>query len=92
MARRKKLVPVSVRKPKLRVTSKGVKLSKPSARIGGKSGINISSKGISASTRTPIGTFNSRTGFHLKRSRKKGCGLVVLALIITLALIFIILV
>jgi len=61
MARRKKKL-ISIRKPKLRITSKGVKVTKPSARIGGKAGVNISSKGVSASVRTKHGTVSTRKG------------------------------
>lgn len=70
--RRRKLV--SVRKPKLKLTTNGVKLTKPSARIGGKAGLNISSKGVSGSVRTKAGTLNTRTGFT-RRKRKKFLGL-----------------
>jgi hypothetical protein len=56
MARRKKLI--SIRKPKLKITRKGVKVTKPSARIGGKAGVNLSSKGVSASLRTGKGHVN----------------------------------
>lgn len=84
MARSKKLV--HIRQPKVRITSKGVRTSKPSARIGGKTGLNISSHGVSASTRTPIGTFNSKHGFILggRQRRNAGCalGLLVLAVLV----------
>ncbi len=53
---------IKIKKPKMRVTKKGIKVSKPNARIGKKSGINLSSKGISASTRTKFGTLSSRKG------------------------------
>lgn len=64
---------LSFRKPKLRVSSKGVRVTKPSARIGGKVGANISSKGVSFSARTPIGTVSSRTGYTSGGTRRKGC-------------------
>ena len=57
MTRRRKLF--SYRKPKLKVTKKGLKVTKPSARIGGKTGVNFSSKGVSLSTRTKLGTASS---------------------------------
>jgi hypothetical protein len=75
--RKKKLI--KVRKPKLKITSRGVKVTKPAARIGGKTGLNISSKGVSASHRTKCGTLSTRTGWT-RRKRKKGCSLMLLAL------------
>ncbi len=45
---------VKARKPKVSLTSKGVNVSKPSMRVGRKIGINISSKGISASLRSQM--------------------------------------
>lgn len=72
MARRKRLV--SMRKPRMRVTSKGVKISKPSVRIGRKAGINISSKGISASVRTKAGTASTKWGCSLNPLKLFGCG------------------
>jgi hypothetical protein len=56
MARKKKLF--SIRKPKVKLTKKGLKVTKPTARIGGKTGLNISSKGVSASVRTGKGSVN----------------------------------
>lgn len=61
MARRKKLF--SVRKPRLRVTSKGFHVRAPSARVGGKIGVNISKSGFSSSVRTGHGSYNTRRGF-----------------------------
>ncbi len=79
MARRSRKL-ITMRKPKLRVTSKGIKVTKPSYRIGGrKSGINISSKGVSYSTRTPFGTYNSRRGWSL------GCALPILLFLMLFA-------
>lgn len=60
---------IKIRKPKVRITTKGVRVSKPSARIGGKTGLNISSQGVSGSVRTGMGTYNT----------KKGCSLFMLA-------------
>ena len=52
MARKRKLI--KTRCPKLKLSSKGVKVTKPTARIGGKSaGIDPSSKGVSASSLKP---------------------------------------
>lgn len=74
--RRKKLVKVIG--PKLRITSKGLRVQAPRARIGGKAGFNVSKSGVSASVRTPIGTFNSKRGFTprnpRRRKARKGCG------------------
>ena len=69
MPRKKSLFKVT--KPKMRLTSKGVKVTKPRARIGGKAGLNISSKGVSASVRTKAGTASTAKG----RSRFKFCPL-----------------
>ncbi len=85
---------IKVRKPKLKVTKKGVKVSAPSARIGGKAGLNISKTGVSASVRTPIGTVNTgKLGSSKKAGKKnKGCfGVLTLALfmlVIILILVF----
>lgn len=53
---------MNIRKPRLSLTKKGLKLTKPSARIGGKTGINISSSGVSASHRTKHGTISTKRG------------------------------
>jgi hypothetical protein len=74
-AKRRKKKLVTIRKPKFRVTSKGVKVTRPTARIGRKAGVNISSKGVSASVRTKHGTASTRKGCSLK-----GCPLSVLGL------------
>lgn len=95
MARRKKKL-ISVRKPKLRITSKGVKVTAPSARIGGKAGLNLSKSGVSASVRTKHGTFNSKRGFTRRSSSWKlfggssethkgclpGCGVLLLPVVV----------
>lgn len=74
---------VHIRKPRLRVSPSGVRLTKPTARIGRKAGLNISSRGVSASVRTKAGTFSTRGGFtsrsSRRRARRKGCGTVILA-------------
>lgn len=56
---------VSIRRPQLRITSKGVHITKPSARVGGAVGVNVSAKGASASVRTKRGTLGT----------KRGCGI-----------------
>lgn len=53
---------LKIKGPKIRFTSKGIKVSKPTARIGGKAGINFSTKGVSASVRTKAGTASTRRG------------------------------
>jgi len=58
MPRKAKLF--SFRKPKVRITKKGLRVTSPSARIGGKSGLNISKSGLSYSIRTKLGTWNSK--------------------------------
>jgi hypothetical protein len=65
MARKRKKSITTVHSPRLRITSKGVKLNKPSARIGGKAGVNVSSRGVSASLRTSAGTISTRQGITL---------------------------
>jgi len=40
---------LKIRKPKLRLTAKGPRLTRPSARIGGNVGLNVSSRGVHAS-------------------------------------------
>jgi len=80
MARHRKLI--SVRKPRLRFTPDGIKMTKPSYRIGGRSGgVNISSRGVSYSTRTPLGTYNSRRGC----SMPLGCMLSLLTMVLLFA-------
>lgn len=82
---------IKVRKPKLRVTKKGIKVSAPSARIGGKAGLNISKRGVSASARTPLGTVNSGKIGSSKKVNKKntGCLRVLTLALLLLLLIFI---
>jgi hypothetical protein len=85
MARGKKLI--TVRKPRLRITPKGVKVTNPSMRIGGKTGINVSKSGMSASHRGKLATFTTGR-LTPKKLGKSGCssvlllalGLVILAL------------
>ncbi len=61
MAKRKRKL-FSIRKPRLTISGRGVRISPPSLRIGGKTGINVSRSGVSVSSRTKHGTFNSRRG------------------------------
>lgn len=53
----------SIRKPRVRLTKEGLKIQGPSARIGGKAGINISKSGVSGSVRTKKGSYNTKRGF-----------------------------
>jgi len=54
---------IRIRMPRLRITTKGVKVVKPSARVGGRNvGINVSSKVASASVGTRGATYNTRRG------------------------------
>lgn len=62
--RRRKLIKVTG--PKLRLTSKGVKLRAPRARVGGKVGLNISKSGMSGSVRTGLGSYNTKRGCTTK--------------------------
>lgn len=66
----------SFRKPKIKLTKKGLKVTNPSLRIGGKAGVNVSKSGVSASLRTSAGTVNSKRGISLRgfgRKAKSGC-------------------
>jgi hypothetical protein len=65
MPRRRKKNLVTVRNPRLRLSGKGVKLIKPYVRIGGKAGVNVSSRGVSASLRTSAGAIGARQGITL---------------------------
>lgn len=78
---------VSIRKPKLRITVKGIRMTRPTARIGGKTGVNLSSKGVSASVRTSLGTVSTRKGRStlFKPRKKKGCALLTLLPLLALA-------
>jgi len=67
----------SIRKPRLTVSSRGVRVQGPAVRIGGRSGVNISKKGMSYSLRTRAGTYNSR----------RGCSRPLFLLLLVLALI-----
>lgn len=58
---------VSRRRGGVRISKKGkVSYSPGSVRIGGSSGVNVSRRGVSSSVRTPLGTYNSRSGCRLK--------------------------
>lgn len=66
--------PIKTRKPKIRITRKGIKLSRPSFRIGGKkAGVNVSSAGVSQSGKVAGVSYN--TG---NKKRRAGCSLLVL--------------
>lgn len=52
----------SFTKPKLKISSKGVKLQAPRVRLGKKVGLNISKSGVSGSIRTKAGTLNTKRG------------------------------
>ena len=62
MPRKRKAKLFSFRGPKLKVGKKGLRVTKPTARIGGKAGVNISSNGVSASLRTKSGSVSTRRG------------------------------
>ncbi len=62
------------RAPKIKITRKGLKVTKPSARIGGKVGVNVSSKGVSGSAQTKVGTYNTKSGFTFSLGRLFGFG------------------
>ncbi len=76
MTRNKKWI--RVRKPRVYVDEDGVKVSSPSVRVGGKTGLNVSRRGVSVSTGGKWWSFNSRRGCLLKLP---GCLLPTLLLI-----------
>lgn len=79
---------ISVRKPRLRIGPTGVRVTRPSARIGGKAGLNISKRGVSASVRTPVGTISTRKVGGSRGTRKAGAaGCVLPALLLLTALV-----
>ena len=78
MPRKKSLL--SIQKPRMKLTSKGLKVTRPRARAGG---VNLSSKGISFSTKTPLGSYNTRKGLIRK---SKGCPLSVLPIVLVVVL------
>ena len=54
---------LKLRKPSLRITSKGVKLTNIGASLGGKNArLNLSRKGVSATVGTPGASMNTRRG------------------------------
>jgi hypothetical protein len=61
MARRKSKL-FSIRKPRLRISSKGVRVAPPGLRIGSRAGVNILRKGVSGFVRGKRGSFNTRRG------------------------------
>jgi len=70
--RRRKLF--RIMRPRAYVSSKGVRWQAPYARIGDKVGLNIGRRGISASVRTRLGSFNSRRGLYLRMPRFQRAG------------------
>ena len=56
---------MKIARPRLRITSKGLKVQAPRVRIGDKAGLNISKSGVSGSVRTKFGTYNTRKGCSL---------------------------
>lgn len=55
--------PFSVRSPRIRLTSRGIRVTRPSVSIGGKGArINISSRGISEAVSTSSVSYNTRRG------------------------------
>lgn len=70
------------RRPELRVGTSGVRVAKPSVRIGDKVGVNISSRGISGSIRTKFGSFNTRRGCTLNIFKLLGCSTLPLFLLL----------
>ena len=50
------------RKPEIRVTSKGVRVSRGTLRVGGKVGLTIGRRGIGLNIKTKRGTISSRRG------------------------------
>lgn len=70
----------SIRKPRLRVTKKGLKVQGPSARIGSRAaGVNVSKSGVSVSGGTKQVRYNSRRGWSM------GCALPVLLALLAVA-------
>ena len=60
---KKKAGLLKIRRPKLRITSKGIKWTNVGASIGGKNArFNISRKGVSATVGTRGATLNTRRG------------------------------
>jgi hypothetical protein len=85
---RKKTSLFKVRKPRVRLTTKGVRITKPSTRIGSKTGINISSKGVSFSSRGKLGTASTRRGRSTGLfSFLDGCGSILLVSILATVLL-----
>lgn len=70
------------RRPELRIGTQGVRIAKPSVRIGDKVGVNISSRGISGSIRTKFGSFNTRRGCTLNIFKLLGCSALPLFLLL----------
>lgn len=90
MAKRKRKL-FRIIRPRVYMSTKGVRWQAPMARIGDKVGLNIGKRGVSASVRTRYGTFNSRRGLFLRMPKLRragkggccvlpGCGLLLLPL------------
>ena len=59
----KKTSLIHIRKPQIRVTSKGLRLTKPTISVGTKSDhLNLSAKGPSVTVGVPGATLNTRRG------------------------------
>lgn len=77
---------IKVTGPRVQLGKKGLRIRSPRARIGGKSGLNVSKGGVSASHRGKLGTINSKRGISLKGL--PGCLLpVIVAIIITIGIL-----
>ena len=50
------------RLPKLRFSTRGVKLQRPTMRVGGKAGMNVSSQGVSGSVRAKGVSVSTKRG------------------------------
>lgn len=69
----------SFRKPRVRITKKGLRVQGPSARVGSrKAGVNVSKSGMSVSGGTERARYSSRRGLSF------GCALPVFSLVVAL--------
>jgi hypothetical protein len=73
----KRRSPVRVTGPRVSLTKRGLRVTGPRARIGGRSGLNISKSGVSYSVRTKHGTLNTKRGCS---RALPGCGLLLMLL------------
>lgn len=70
----------SIRKPRIRLTKKGLKVQGPSARIGNRNAsVNVSKSGVSVSGGTKHARYNSRRGANF------GCVLPVVVFVLLVA-------